>query len=74
MICNHVSNVFGYVLPVYELGRLCQKHGKPFIVDASQSAGVEKVDFAAMGADFLACPGHKGLLGPQGTGGAAMQK
>lgn len=68
VICNHVSNVFGYVLPVYELGQLCRKHGKPFIVDASQSAGVLDVDFAAMGADFLACPGHKGLLGPQGTG------
>lgn len=68
LICTHVSNVFGYVLPVYELGRLCAKYSKPFIVDASQSAGCMDVDFRAMNADFLACPGHKGLLGPQGTG------
>lgn len=68
VICTHVSNVFGYVLPVYELGRLCRKNGKPFIVDASQSAGVMDVDFRDLNADFMACPGHKGLMGPQGTG------
>lgn len=68
LICSHVSNVFGYILPVYELGKLCAEQGKRFIVDASQSAGVLDVDFDALAADFLACPGHKGLLGPQGTG------
>lgn len=68
VICTHVSNVFGYVLPVYELGEMCSRAGKRFIVDASQSAGTMTVDFLAMQADMLACPGHKGLLGPQGTG------
>ncbi len=68
VVCTHVSNVFGYILPIYALGRLCSSRGKKFIVDASQSAGTLNVDFEAMGADFLACPGHKGLLGPQGTG------
>ncbi len=68
LICTHVSNVFGYVLPVYELGELCRRMGKAFIVDASQSAGTEELNFTALNADFAAMPGHKGLLGPQGTG------
>ena len=68
VVCTHVSNVFGYILPVEGLARLCRRYGKPLIVDASQSAGVLGLDFAALGADFVAMPGHKGLLGPQGTG------
>ncbi len=68
VICTHVSNVFGYILPVYELGRLCAKYGKRFIVDASQSAGSMEIDAERLGADFIAFPGHKGLMGPQGTG------
>ncbi len=68
VVCTHVSNVFGYILPVYALGSLCRKYGRIFIVDASQSAGAMDVDFSAMGADFMAFPGHKGLMGPQGTG------
>lgn len=68
VVCTHVSNVFGFVLPVYELGRLCRRYGKPFVVDASQSAGTHELNFGALNADFLAFPGHKGLMGPQGTG------
>jgi len=68
VVCTHVSNAFGYILPVYALGRLCSESGKIFIVDASQSAGAMEVDFSAMKADFMAFPGHKGLMGPQGTG------
>lgn len=67
-IFTHVSNVFGYILPVQELAALCRDRGVPFIVDAAQSAGVLDVDLAGWGADFIAMPGHKGLLGPQGTG------
>ncbi len=67
-VFTHVSNVFGYILPVEEMADLCRRHGVPFIVDAAQSAGVLDVDLAAWGADFIAMPGHKGLLGPQGTG------
>jgi len=63
-----VSNVFGFVLPVGDIAALCRKEGVPLIVDASQSAGSLPVDLAAWGADFVAMPGHKGLLGPQGTG------
>lgn len=68
VVCTHVSNVFGYVLPVYEIGELCRARSVPFIVDASQSAGVLDVDFRRLGAAFVAMPGHKALFGPQGTG------
>ena len=68
VICTHVSNVFGYVLPIRELAELCRKRGIPLIVDASQSAGALELDFTALGAAFMAFPGHKGLMGPQGTG------
>lgn len=67
-VCTHVSNVFGYVLPIGRISTLCRKFGVPLIVDASQSAGVIPVNFAESGAAFMAMPGHKGLLGPQGTG------
>ena len=67
-VFTHVSNVFGYILPVEELGALCRRYGVPFIVDAAQSAGALPVKLGALGADFIAMPGHKGLLGPQGTG------
>ncbi len=68
VFCTHVSNVFGYILPVGRIAALCREYGVPFVLDASQSAGVLPVDFTALGAAFCAMPGHKGLLGPQGTG------
>lgn len=68
VICTHVSNAFGYVLPVESAAALCRRRGIPLIVDASQSAGILDLDFQALGAEFIAMPGHKGLMGPQGTG------
>ena len=65
---THVSNVFGYILPVEEMAVLCRGYGVPFVVDAAQSAGAIPVSLKKLGADFIAMPGHKGLLGPQGTG------
>lgn len=67
-VFTHVSNVFGYILPVEKLASLCRDRGIPFIIDAAQSAGTLPVKLKALGADFIAMPGHKGLLGPQGTG------
>lgn len=67
-VCTHVSNVFGYVLPIFEIADLCRRFGVPLIVDASQSAGTLEVDAQKLGAAFIAMPGHKGLFGPQGTG------
>lgn len=67
-VFTHVSNVFGYILPVHAMARLCRQYKVPFIVDAAQSAGVLPVSLRQLEADFIAMPGHKGLLGPQGTG------
>lgn len=68
VICNHVSNVFGFIQPVEAVAAICRERGVPLIVDASQSAGVLPLDMEALGAAFIAMPGHKGLYGPQGTG------
>lgn len=68
VVCNHVSNVFGFILPVYDIAEQCRKHNVPFILDASQSAGIIDIDTKRLNAAFVAMPGHKGLLGPQGTG------
>lgn len=68
VICNHVSNVFGFIQPMERIAALCRSRGKPFIIDASQSAGTLPVDVQGWGAAFVAMPGHKGLYGPQGTG------
>ena len=67
-VCTQVSNVFGYVLPIPKIAKLCKQYYVPLIVDASQAAGVLDVDLEGWGASFVAMPGHKGLLGPQGTG------
>jgi len=67
-VFTHCSNVFGYILPVEQMAALCRQYGVPFAVDAAQSAGVLPVQAEKWGADFVAMPGHKGLLGPQGTG------
>ena len=67
-VFTHVSNVFGYILPVQQMAALCKQYGVPFVVDAAQSAGSLPVRLTELGADFIAMPGHKGLLGPQGTG------
>ena len=67
-VCTAVSNVFGFELPFYEIAGLCREAGVPFVLDASQAAGAMDIDASRLGAAFIAMPGHKGLLGPQGTG------
>lgn len=68
VICTHVSNVFGYRLPIDEIAQLCHEKHVPLIVDASQSAGILTVSLSRWNAAAIAMPGHKGLCGPQGTG------
>ena len=68
VVCNHVSNVYGCRQDIYALGDVCRTMKVPLIIDASQSAGIEEIDFTNTGAEFIAMPGHKGLYGPQGTG------
>lgn len=67
-VFTHVSNVFGYILPVEQMAAMCRERGVPFVIDAAQSAGALPVSMKNLKADFIAMPGHKGLLGPQGTG------
>ena len=69
IICTHASNLTGNLLDVERIGGIAKTHGLLFVVDASQTAGVMPVDVQKMQADVLCFTGHKGLLGPQGTGG-----
>lgn len=68
VVLTHCSNVTGTLQPIEEIGPWCRREGILFLVDAAQSAGFFTIDVEAMGIDLLAVPGHKGLLGPQGTG------
>ena len=69
IVVNHISNVFGFVLPLEAIDRLCLRKGIPLIVDASQSAGILPVRADKLkSARFICMPGHKSLYGPQGTG------
>lgn len=65
---SHVSNAIGSIQPIVKIGKLARDNGALFLVDAAQSVGHMPVDVKRIGCDFLAAPGHKGLLGPQGTG------
>jgi len=64
----HASNVCGTLLPAGEAARLAHARGALFLLDAAQTAGVLPIDVGALQVDLLAVPGHKGLLGPPGTG------
>jgi cysteine desulfurase/selenocysteine lyase len=68
------SNVNGVIMPFGEMGRLAREAGVPFLLDASQGAGYIPVDVEEQCIDMLAFPGHKGLLGPQGTGGLYVRE
>ncbi|MCZ8524086.1 MULTISPECIES: aminotransferase class V-fold PLP-dependent enzyme [Paenibacillus] len=69
IVCNHSSNLLGSILPIAEIGQLCEDKGITLLVDAAQTAGVLPIDVGSMGIHMMAFPGHKSLLGPQGTGG-----
>ncbi|MEA4827119.1 MAG: aminotransferase class V-fold PLP-dependent enzyme [Clostridium sp.] len=68
IVINHASNVLGSVQDIRTIGKIAKEKGIVFIVDASQSAGSIPIDIVKDNIDILAFPGHKGLLGPQGTG------
>jgi cysteine desulfurase / selenocysteine lyase len=68
VVVNHASNVTGAVQPVKEIAALCYRRGVPLLVDGAQSAGCLPIDLSQVGMDLFAFPGHKGLLGPQGSG------
>ncbi len=69
IVCTHASNVCGTIQPVYKISRIAKKYDIPFLLDTSQTAGCLEIDAKKIGADLIAFSGHKGLLGPLGTGG-----
>ncbi|MBQ1218054.1 MAG: aminotransferase class V-fold PLP-dependent enzyme [Clostridia bacterium] len=68
IFCTHASNVTGRILPIRQIADLCRERGILFGVDGAQTAGLEDIDLKRDGIDLLCIPGHKSLLGPQGTG------
>lgn len=72
--CTHASNVTGNVNDLKTIGRICRERGILFVADVSQSGGILPVDMKDMNIDILCFTGHKGLLGPQGTGGICIRK
>ena len=69
VVCTHASNLTGNMIDLDRVGEITKKHGLLLVVDASQTAGVWPIDVWKTGIDVLCFTGHKGLLGPQGTGG-----
>lgn len=69
LVAAHASNVLGTILPLAEMGRLARAAGALFLVDGAQTAGALPTHLGALPVDLFAFTGHKGLLGPQGTGG-----
>ena len=69
IVTLHASNVCGTRMPLDALGEICQRHQLYFVVDSAQTAGIVPINMDKMHIDALAFTGHKGLRGPQGTGG-----
>ncbi|MDD6215100.1 MAG: aminotransferase class V-fold PLP-dependent enzyme [Firmicutes bacterium] len=74
IITTHASNVCGTVMPVEEIGRICGRHNIPYLLDTAQTAGIIPIDVEKMNVSMLAFSGHKGLMGPLGTGGLYVRE
>ena len=74
VVCTHASNLTGNRLDLARIGAVAREAGALFIVDAAQTAGAAPIDMAALGIDVLCFTGHKGLMGPQGTGGLCVRE
>ena len=74
IVCTHGSNLTGNLVDIARVGEIAHRHGILFVVDASQTAGVFSIDVQEMKIDILCFTGHKGLLGPQGTGGMYVRE
>ena len=74
IISTHASNLTGNLVDLVTIGAIAQEAGIPFVVDASQTAGIFPVHMQEMGIDALCFTGHKGLMGPQGTGGLCLRE
>lgn len=74
IVCTNGSNLTGNLVDIERVGEIAKRHGVLFIVDASQTAGVFPIDVQKMNIDILCFTGHKGLMGPQGTGGMYVRE
>ena len=74
IVCTHASNLTGNVTDISVPARAAKEHGIPLILDASQTAGTMPIDMEEQGIDILCFTGHKGLMGPQGTGGLCLRR
>ena len=74
IVCTHGSNLTGNLTDIRRVGEIARSHGLLFVVDASQTAGVFPIRVEEMKIDVLCFTGHKGLLGPQGTGGMYVRE
>ena len=74
IVCTHASNLTGNMVDLDRVGAIAKAHGLLFIVDASQTAGAHEIDMERRGIDVLCFTGHKGLMGPQGTGGLCVRE
>ena len=73
VVMTHASNICGTILPIQAVGALCKEKGIPFVVDAAQTAGILPLSMKDLHAAAIAFTGHKGLMGPQGTGGLCIR-
>ncbi|MBE6910676.1 MAG: aminotransferase class V-fold PLP-dependent enzyme [Ruminococcaceae bacterium] len=74
IVCTHASNLTGNMVDIRRISDIARAHGALLVVDAAQTAGTRPVDMEALGADVLCFTGHKGLMGPQGTGGLCIRE
>lgn len=74
VVCTNASNLTGTVLDIERIAKTAHSHGALVIVDASQTAGCWPIDMKKMGIDVLCFTGHKGIMGPQGTGGICVKE
>ena len=72
VVCTHASNLTGDLVDIDYVGKFCRKHGLLFILDASQTAGIFPIDMVRQHISVVCFTGHKGLMGPQGTGGLCV--
>ena len=74
VVCTHCSNLTGNIVDIARVAEIAHAHGTLLIVDAAQTAGTREIDMQTLGADVLCFTGHKGLMGPQGTGGLCIRE
>jgi len=74
VVITHASNVCGTLMPIEEVGKICKKKNIPLLLDAAQTAGIIPIDVNKMNVDILVFSGHKGLMGPLGSGGVYVRE